>query len=221
MFKFETHNELSCKVSGDGRFYAKKGAMVAFQGNFNFEKMILGPNNGGGMMGTLMGYASRRLTGEQTELMTVDGSGTIYLAQNAYHIELIDVQPGEAVSVESENLLAFSSELHYTVEMIGAGVISQRGLFSTKLVNQTSYVQQVAIITDGNPIILQGPCCVDPDAVVAWTGRQPYPKMAQLSWKTFVGQTSGESYHLEFVEPGQLVIVQPSERLSGLSLSID
>ena len=221
MFKFEVYEELSCKATGGGRFYAKKGSMIAFQGNFDFEKLILGPNNGNGMMGTIMGYASRKLTGEQMELMKVDGNGTIYLAQNAYHIEIIDLEPGEAVSVESENLLAFNDELKYTVEMIGSGVISQKGLFTTKLQNHTNQVQQVVIITDGNPLILQGPCCVDPDAIVAWTGRQPYPKMAKLSWKTFVGQASGESYHLEFVEPGQVVIVQPSERLSGLNIAID
>ena len=221
MFKFETCNELTCKVTGNGQFYAKQGAMIAFQGRFDFEKMILGPDNGGGFAGALMGYATRRITGEQTSLMTVTGDGTINLAQNAYHIELINLEPGESVSVESENLLAFDASLKYSIEMIGSGVISQKGLFTTKLQNQTNQVQQVAIITDGNPIILQGPCCVDPDAVVAWTGREPYPKMAKLSWKTFVGQSSGESYHLEFVEPGQAVIVQPSERLSGLRVSID
>lgn len=221
MFKFEICEELSCKATGEGTFYAKKGSMIAFNGQFNFEKLILGPNNGNGMMGSLIGYASRKLTGEQMELMSVNGKGTIYLAQNAYHIELVDLEPGESVSVESENLLAFDSGLKYTIEMIGSGVISQKGLFTTKLINNTSQTQQVAIITDGNPIVLQGPCCVDPDAIVAWTGREPYPRMAQLSWKNLIGQHSGESYHLEFVESGQVVIIQPSERLSGLRLSID
>lgn len=221
MFKFEVCEELSCKATGSGLFYAKKGTMIAFSGQFDFEKLILGPDNGNGFAGALMGYATRRLTGEQVELMTINGSGTIYLAQNAYHIELIDLEPGESVSVESENLLAFDSGLKYTIEMIGSGVISQKGLFTTKLKNNSNQIQQVAIITDGNPIILQGPCCVDPDAIVAWTGREPYPRMAKLSWKTFIGQTSGESYHLEFVEPGQVVIIQPSERLSGLNIAID
>ena len=100
--------------------------------------------------------------------------------------------------------------------MIGSGVISQKGLFTTHLANKTGQNQDVAIITDGNTLILEGPCCVDPDALVAWTGREPYPKVSKLSWKTFIGQTSGESYHMEFVEPGQIVIIQPSERLSGL-----
>ena len=104
----------------------------------------------------------------------------------------------EIKNVESENLLAFTEELTYSTTSVGSGVISQRGLFSTYLKNNTNSVQDVAIITDGNPLVIEAPCCVDPDAIVAWTGRKP-----------------------EFSEPGQLVIIQPSERLSGLEISVD
>lgn len=216
MFKFDVSNELMCIAKGNGRFYAKKGAMVAFKGNFRFEKLILGPSNGGGIGKALLGYAQRALTGEQMPIMVVEGSGEVYLAQNAYHVDVISIDPGDSISVESENLLAFSEQLEYKVKFIGSGVLSQKGLFTTYLENRTNQVQDIAIITDGNPLVLEGPCCVDPDALVAWTGREPYPKVAELSWKTFIGQTSGESYHLEFVESGQIVIIQPSERLSGL-----
>lgn len=216
MFKFDVSNELMCIAKGNGRFYAKKGAMVAFKGKFKFEKLILGPSNGGGIGKALLGYAQRALTGEQMPIMVVEGSGEVYLAQNAYHVDVISIDPGDSISVESENLLAFSEQLEYKVKFIGSGVLSQKGLFTTYLENRTNQVQDIAIITDGNPLVLEGPCCVDPDALVAWTGREPYPKVAELSWKTFIGQTSGESYHLEFVESGQIVIIQPSERLSGL-----
>lgn len=217
MFTFDVTNELMCIVRGSGKFYAKKGAMVAYKGNFNFEKLILGPSNGKGLAGALFGHVQRSLTGEQMPIMVVEGQGEIYLAQNAYHVDVITIDSGDSIYVESENLLAFSSELDYSVKMIGSGVLSQRGLFTTNLKNNTSREQQIAIITDGNPLILEGPCCVDPDALVAWTGREPHARVAQLSWKTFIGQTSGESYHMEFVEPGQIVIIQPSERLSGLN----
>ncbi|EQJ09682.1 hypothetical protein [Clostridioides difficile] len=49
MFKFDVTNELMCIARGSGKFFAKKGAMVAFKGNFNFEKLLLGPSNGGGL----------------------------------------------------------------------------------------------------------------------------------------------------------------------------
>ena len=221
MFTFEEFNELYCKATGNGTIYAKRGSMVAYEGNFDFEKLILGPSNNKGLLGSLMGHAQRALTGEELELMVAKGSGTLYLAENAYHVQNFHLEPGMTIYVESENLLAFSDNIHYSVKMIGSGVLSQKGLFTTKLTNKTNETQHVALILDGNPAILQGPCCVDPDAIVAWIGREPNIKMAKLSWKTFIGQTSGESYHLEFIEPGQFVIIQPSERLSGLKISID
>jgi uncharacterized protein (AIM24 family) len=79
---------------------------------------------------------------------------------------------------------------------------------------------EVAITTNGNPIILQTPCVVDPDAVVCWTGPDPQFK-TDVSWKTFLGQSSGESYMLEFNTQGETVIIQPFERNSGLNVAID
>jgi uncharacterized protein (AIM24 family) len=78
LFKFNIEEELCCKVEGSGKFYAKKGAMVAFKGNFIFDKMLLGPNNGGSTMDALLGLVKRKLTGENVQLMTVEGSGVIY-----------------------------------------------------------------------------------------------------------------------------------------------
>ena len=49
MINFDVTNELMCIARGSGRFYAKKGSMVAFKGDFRFEKLLLGPNNGGGL----------------------------------------------------------------------------------------------------------------------------------------------------------------------------
>jgi uncharacterized protein (AIM24 family) len=216
MFDFKIEKELTCKVEGSGKFIAKKGAMIAYQGNFKFDKMLLGPDNGGGMLGALVGFAKRSVTGENISLMTVEGSGAIYLAENAYHLTVLELE-NEEICVESENLLAFSAELRYDVRFVGVGVLSQKGLATSYL----SGTGKVVIKTDGNPIILETPCVVDPDAVVSWTGsRDPHVK-TDVSWKTFVGQTSGESYQLDFNFPGEQVIVQPSERLSSLHIGLD
>lgn len=226
MFKFNVEEELCCKIEGTGKFIAKKGTMVAYKGNFRFDKMLLGPDNGGGVMGSLLGLAKRTLTGENIELMTVEGSGVIYLAKNAYHVSVFELEPGDCLSVESENLLAFPTDLKYDVRLIGSGVLSQKGLASTVLTNISNQPQQVAVMTDGNPLMLEAPCVVDPDAVVAWTsspngGGDPSVSMNNFSWKTAIGQTSGESYQFQFNQTGQMVLVQPSERLSGLKISVD
>lgn len=219
-FQFETHAELTCLATnhGNGEMFAKKGSMVAYQGDFKFDKVLI-DTNGGGILKGIANHAMRRVTGENLELMKVTGQGQVYLADEAAHVVIINLNQGDQISVESENLLAFNDACQYGVRFIGVGVVSQKGLFTSKLTPK-AHGAQVAVKTDGNPIILQTPCVVDPDAVVCWTGSDPSFKLG-LSWKTFIGQTSGESYMLEFKEPGYHVIVQPSERKSGVKIGID
>ena len=133
MINFDVTNELMCIARGSGRFYAKKGSMVAFKGDFRFEKLLLGPNNGGGLGGALLGHLQRKITGENMPIMSVEGSGEVYLAESAYHVDVIHLEPGDSINVESENLLAFTEALTYSTTFVGSGVISQRGLFSTYL----------------------------------------------------------------------------------------
>ena len=45
---------------------------------------------------------------------------------------------------------------------------------------------------------------------------------ADVSWKTFIGQTSEESYQFEWHGGDNVtVIIQPSERQSGIRVSMD
>lgn len=86
----------------------------------------------------------------------------------------------------------------------------------------------VAVLCDGNPIVLSNVmsrydlCC--PDAVVCWVGNGHCdPQVtADISWKTFIGQASGESYQFEWHGNCPVtVIIQPSERKGGISVSMD
>lgn len=215
-FNYEIQGELTCKVHGNGKFIAKKGSMVAYQGDFHFDKMLLGPDNGRGFLGGLISQATRKLTGENIELMTVSGDGVIYLAEDAAHIMLITLDNDE-LCIESENLLAFDEQLKYSVRFIGSGVVSQKGLATSVLKGSG----RVIIKTQGNPIVLESPCVVDPDSVVCWTGDRDPRIKTDVSWKTFLGQTSGESYQYDFNWKGATVIVQPCERRGGVSLGID
>lgn len=221
MFEFTIERELFLKAQGTGKFFAKKGSMVADAGQFKYEKLLLGSNKGN-IAGQVFNHIARKVTGENLEIMEVKGNGTVYLADQEAHVTIITLEkntPWESISVESEDLLAFTEGAHYGVTPVGVGVLSQRGLFTSKLSYKEGY-PQVAIKTQGNPLVLTAPCRVDPDAVVAWTGSAPKVKLA-VGLKTLIGQTSGESYMYEFNEPGQTVIVQPFERESGLKVGID
>ena len=221
MFQFSVHEFLTLKAEGNGIFFAKKGAMIADQGNFKYSKRLLGTNKTN-IVGQVANHVMRRVTGENLEIMEVKGSGAVYLADQCSNVTIITLEPNgifNEISVESEDLLAFTEQCHYGVTVIGSGVISQRGLFTSKL-KYNGPGAQVAIKTKGDPLVLQAPCRVDPDAVVAWTGKAPKVKI-DVNWKTIIGQTSGESYMYSFEEPGQLVVVQPFERESGLKIGID
>ena len=217
MFVFQTVNELSLLAQGNNVMYAKKGAMIAYQGQFKFEKLLVGP--GKNLASAVISHIARRVTDENMELMKVTGQGNCFFAELAKHVTVIPLNPGESIGVESENLLAFTENCDYGVRPIGVGVISQKGLFTSKLTGKGPNAQ-VAVLSEGNPLVLDSPCCVDPDAVICWTGPDPGFKL-DLNWKTLIGQTSGESYMLEFKNPGQKVLVQPSERESGLKIGMD
>ncbi|HCR74105.1 MAG TPA: tryptophan RNA-binding attenuation protein [Ruminococcus sp.] len=221
MFRLETVNELSLCAKGDGQgqLFTKAGAMIGYYGQCHFEKVMLGPN--GNPVQALLGQIGRRLTGENIPLMKVAGRGQTvsYYACEARHVTVINLNPGQSIAVESEDLLAFNDLVDYSLKPLGIGVISQKGLFTSKLTGKAPGAQ-VAIMTDGNPLVFDTPCCVDPDAMVAFTGPDPGFKL-DLSWKNLLGQASGESYMLEYKQPGYKVIVQPNERKSGLDIGID
>lgn len=234
MLTFETINELTLKVtcSGSDVLFAKAGAFIAGENNGNknykFEKVLLGPQNNIGQ--ALLGSLARRVTGENLPLMKVNlnGDSITYYANYGQHIVVYHLAPGETISVESENILAFSQDCDYSVRFIGVGVLSQKGLATSTLTGRGNNAY-VAVLSDGNPIVLSNvtsheTISVDPDAVVCWVGNGPCdPSVtADVSWKTFIGQTSGESYQFEWHgNSGVTVIIQPSERSGGIHVGMD
>lgn len=221
MAKFQVLNELTLKVEFDNgeKVHTKAGAMIGFQGDLNFTKELLGPDNNKGLVGAALGQLSRRLTGENLPLMLVTPKcrSIGYFANEAQHVQCLTLGQGERVSVESENILAFTETCTYGIRFMGAGIVSQKGLFTSTITGPG----QVALLTDGNPVALNGPCFVDPDAFVFYAGMEDPKFKLQLSWKNLIGQASGESYFLQFTDPSTVVVIQPNERTSGIDIGID
>ena len=231
MLKFEVINELTLKVTTDqqgGVVYTKAGAFIGGRSyggkNYQFEKMLLGP--GGNPLQAALGQIGRRFTGENLPLMKVTcrGATELFYANEAQHVVVMKLNPGETLSVESENILAFTPDCRYSVRFLAQGVLSQKGL-ATSTITGNGPDSYAAIIIDGNPIVLSNVndgtyMTADPDAVVAWVGADPGFKL-DLSWKNLIpGQASGESYMFEWTRPAT-VIIQPNERTSGIDIGID
>ena len=157
--------------------------------------------------------------------VTNRGDNITYYANEAQHVVVYNLRQGETISVESENILAFTSDCKYSVRFLAQGVVSQKGL-ATSTLTGVGPNSQVAVLVDGNPIVLSNmqngsTIEVDPDAVVCWVGADPGFKL-DLSWKNLIGQASGESYMYEWTgSKTATVIIQPLERESGVNIGMD
>jgi uncharacterized protein (AIM24 family) len=233
MLKFETLNELTLKVTchGNDVLYTKAGAFIAGDSpnkNYRFEKVLLGPQQS--LAQAALGSLVRRVTKENLPLMkvTMNGDSVTYYANYGQHVVIYRLEYGETISVESENILAFTQDCDYNVRFIGCGIFSQKGLATSTLTGRGNDAY-VAVLSDGNPIVLsnidtRNTIAVDPDAVICWIGNghcDPQIK-TDLNWKTFIGQASGESYTFEWNGSQPVtVIIQPSERSGGIHIGID
>ncbi len=235
MLTFETVNELTLKItcSGNDVLFTKAGSFIAGNNaggkNYKFEKVLLGPQ--GSFAQAALGSLLRRVTGENLPLMkvTFSGDSVTYYADYGQHVVVYKLAPGETVSVESENILAFTQDCDYSVRFIGCGIISQKGL-ATSTLTATGNNAYVAVLSNGNPIVLSNiqnrdTLSVDPDAVICWmspNGACDPQVKTDLSWKNLIGQASGESYAFEWSGSQPVsVVIQPSERRGGIRVGID
>jgi uncharacterized protein (AIM24 family) len=192
--------------------YARTGSMVCYSGQVVFERSFL---TGGGVQQLGM----RAVTGEGYSMMRAKGTGTVYYAQNGMCVRIISLT-GETLYVESNTLLAFDPRLRPGTMFLGnkggvrgivRGAATGQGLFTTTLEGRG----EVAILSVGNtiglPVTPEQPVFVDPNAYMGHQGELANKIVTDLNWKTFVGQTSGESYQMKFEGVGT-VFIQASER---------
>ncbi|WP_396909612.1 AIM24 family protein [Mycolicibacterium sp.] len=185
---------------------AMSGSMVAYEGTVNFKSAGFGGGSG------LLAGIKQRATGESLSLMECQGHGRVFLAVNAQHVAVIDLH-NEQLRVESRQLLALAGNLQTNVTFAGLrGASSGQGLFTTVV----SGSGQVALLSAGGPLIHlevtpQSPLVVDPDAFVCAKGNLQQSFITDVSWRTVVGQGSGEAFSLRWDGSG-VVSIQPAER---------
>lgn len=202
-------------LTGDGRVLqvdlqgdavrAAQGSMVAYTGSVEFKSA--GAGGGDGFRAAL----KRKAAGESLALMECSGRGRVHLAVDARNVSVIDLS-ADTLSVESESLLAVGPGLKLDVAFAGlSGAMSGQGVATTTVTG----TGQVAVLSDGPLIALEvspgAPLVVDPDAFVASTGRLSTAIVSGVSWRSVVGEGSGEAFSMRFDGDG-LVCIQPAER---------
>ena len=121
-------NSKMLKIGLNGEMMVRQGAMVAYQGNIQFQ------GQGAGGIGK---FVKQQLTGEGVPLMKCAGTGDLFLADLAADIHLLDLDgPQDGLTINGKNVLAFEPTLSYDIRRVqGAGMLSNAGLFNLSLIH--------------------------------------------------------------------------------------
>ncbi|MEU3651540.1 AIM24 family protein [Streptomyces sp. NPDC032161] len=197
------------------KLYSQRGAMLAYRGEVSFT-----PNIQGGQ-GGMLSMIGRRVAGEATPLMTVEGNGTVMFGHGGHHIQVIELS-GDTLYVEADRLLAFDGSLQQSTMFMGSqggvmgmvrGQVTGQGLFTTTLTGHGA----VAVMAHGGvielPITPGDEVHVDPQAYVAHHGNVRNKLSAALGWREMVGRGSGEAFQLELSGSGTVYVQASEEKL--------
>jgi uncharacterized protein (AIM24 family) len=186
--RFTLQNSAMLKVRLENdQIQAKLGSMVAYQGDVRFEYKS----------GGLGRFFKKAVTGEGVKLMVANGTGDLFLALDKRKIMILDLHD-ERMTVNGDNILAFEPGIDWDIMRVEGAVLEGTG--------------KVAVTSDGEPVLLDTstPTFADPESAIAWSGGVRTGVRSDVSFKTFTGRGSGESFQVSFEGPGW-VLIQPSE----------
>jgi len=202
---FELERDRLLEINLEGKVWTKMGSMVAYLGDIKFTREGVMEHGIGKML-------KKAVTGEGVSLTKAEGAGKLYLADNGKKISVINLD-NQSIFVNGNDLLAFEDSIQWDIKMLKkvAGLMAG-GLFNVKLEG----TGMIAITTHYDPLTLkvtpENPVFTDPNATVAWSGNLQPDLKTDVSLKTFVGRSSGESLQMAFKGEG-FVVIQPYEEV--------
>ena len=202
---FELETERMLEVNLDGMVWMKMGAMISYRGQIKFTREGILEQGIGNLL-------KKAVSGEGARLSKAEGRGKMYLADEGKKISVIQLQ-GEALCVNGNDILCFEPSVNNKIRMLKkvAGMMSG-GLFNVEL----SGTGLIAITSHYEPMTLRvtpdSPVLTDPNATIAWSANLSPQFKSDVSFKTFLGRASGESFQMLFEGDG-FVVVQPYEEV--------
>jgi uncharacterized protein (AIM24 family) len=200
---FELESPYMLEVNLNGDIWTKAGSMVAYVGNIKFTRE--------GMMEQGLGKLLKKaMTGEGAKLTKASGAGRLYLADEGKKVQILNLQ-NESIFVNGNDLLAFEPAIQWDIKFqkkmsaIAAGGFFNVELRGTGMIAVTVHYEPLTLIVTPDQ-----PVRTDPNATVAWSGSLTPEFKTDISFKTFLGRGSGESFQMEFRGQG-FVVVQPYE----------
>lgn len=202
---FELESDRMLEVNLNGMAWMKMGAMIAYRGNIKFTREGILEQGIGNLL-------KKAVSGEGARLSKAEGQGQMYLADEGKKISIIELN-GEALCVNGNDILAFEPSVNNKIKMMKrvAGMMAG-GLFNVQL----SGTGLIAITSHYNPMTLRvtpgAPVLTDPNATIAWSANLEPQFKSDISFKTLLGRSSGETFQMKFEGDG-FVVVQPYEEV--------
>jgi uncharacterized protein (AIM24 family) len=198
---FSLQNSKLLKVElSEVTIQAKLGSMVAYQGEVRFE------HAGSGGMSRML---KKAVTKEGTQLMKIEGTGEVFLADLAQDVHLIQLD-NDSITANGANVLAFDAGIDWDIKKVeGASGMLSGGLYNMELKGSG----WVALVSDGPPMLLQvdgKPTYADPQCAITWSSGVRTDVKSDMNLKTLIGKGSGETFQIAFSGSGW-VLIQPSE----------
>ncbi|MGV9267318.1 AIM24 family protein [Kitasatospora sp. NPDC003701] len=215
--RFALQNPQLLRVALDGRaeVLARSGAMVAHTGRVQFTGWTEPGRRGRNRQQHQQSQQRQaRSQPPALDLMRCSGTGTVFLANLAQHLHVLDLRR-ERLTITSSYVLALDTTIEWqAVDIEGGERISGVGRHSLELSGSGTLV----VMTSGLPLVMPVRAgeyvYADADAVVGWSSALDVQLQAQSSnteaWRR--RGTATEGWELSFTGDG-IVIVQPSELL--------
>lgn len=208
LFELETPRMLELNLGGAGlphEAWIKMGSMVGYTGRVKFTREGILSQGIGNLL-------KKTVSGEGAKLTKAEGVGRVYLADSAKKVTILQLQ-GEAIHVNGNDVLAFECQIDNQIKMLKkiSGMLAG-GLFNVRLQG----TGMLAITTHYDPVTLRvtpdRPVFTDPNATVAWSAGVEPQLRTDVSFKTFLGRGSGDSFQMQFDGDG-FVVIQPMEEV--------
>lgn len=204
---FELEKEHLLGVNLRGVVWTKLGSMVAYTGNIRFTREGTLEHGLGKMVKISMG-------GEEVNLIKAEGVGKLYLADKGKRISVLKLER-DSICVNFNDILAIEDSISWDIRMMRKFLgVTENEIYNIKLEG----TGMVAVTTHHEPITLkvtrEQPIFTDPNTTVAWTGNLEPEVKSELSLKTSVGRSTGESVQMIFRGEG-FVVVQPYEEINS------
>lgn len=204
---FEPEKERLLGVNLRGVVWTKMGSMVAYTGNIRFTRE-------GTLEHGLERMVKISLGGEGVNLIKAEGVGKLYLADKGKKVSVLKLEK-DSICVNYNNILSIEDSISWEIRMMRKfSGVAESDIYNVKLEGTGI----IAISTRHDPLTFrvsrERPIFTDPNTTVAWTGSLEPEVKSDLSLKTSIGRSTGESVQMVFRGEG-FVVVQPYEEINS------